>query len=196
MRTTSRYGNDKQRPIDGGFTLIELLVVISITAILVAIAVPSFQATIAGARSSDAANSLVAAFDLARSEAARRGGNVTVCRSLNPDADSPDCSGAGDWSTGWFVFSDNAAPFGVRDAADLVLLRQQVLAAGAQPRAVIDSLAGAITYQATGTRLNPGGIAAFQVGFRAPADPAPGAAPRCVRVAFVGTTTSTRGVCP
>lgn len=80
-----------------GFTLIELMVTISVLAILLGVGVPSFQATIQGNRISTSANDLVAALQFARSEAVRRGVNVTVCSSN----DQATCSGA--WSDGWIV---------------------------------------------------------------------------------------------
>lgn len=86
-----------------GFTLIELMVVISILAILLGIGVPSFRATIEGNRITTVANDLVGALQFARSEAVKRGTNVTLCSS----SDQATCSGG--WVNGW-VARNNAAP--------------------------------------------------------------------------------------
>jgi len=86
-----------------GFTLIELMVVISILAILLGIGVPSFRATIEGNRITTVANDLVGALQFARSEAVKRGTNVTLCSS----SDQATCSGG--WVNGW-VARNNAVP--------------------------------------------------------------------------------------
>lgn len=92
-----------------GFTLIELMVTLSVLALLLGIGVPSFQATIQGNRITTTANDLVAALQFARSEAVRRGVNVTLCASN----DQTTCSGA--WTDGWVVRGPVAAdpPFRV-----------------------------------------------------------------------------------
>jgi type IV fimbrial biogenesis protein FimT len=96
----------------GGFTLPELLVVLSISAILMALAIPSFSRLIQSSTVSTTANILLADLRYARSEAIRRGGGVTLCRSDAPEANHPVCSsessgadGRG-WADGWIVFQD------------------------------------------------------------------------------------------
>lgn len=80
-----------------GFTMIELLVTISIAAIMMAIAVPSFQSFLLNSRLTGHTNDLVLGMAYARSEAVKRGVNVTVCASN----DQATCSG--DWEDGWIV---------------------------------------------------------------------------------------------
>ena len=72
-----------------GFTLIELLTVMTISAILVAMAVPSFAWINARTRAANASNSLLASFELARSEAIRRNVRVSVCRSRSDGSSEP-----------------------------------------------------------------------------------------------------------
>lgn len=75
-----------------GFTLVELMVTVSILAITLAIAVPSYQSFVARNRLAASTNELVSALALARSEAIKRATRVSVASS--------------DWSSGWQVFVD------------------------------------------------------------------------------------------
>jgi type IV fimbrial biogenesis protein FimT len=90
-----------------GFTLIELMVTVAVAAVVLAIAVPSFQDLIRSNRLATQANQLITALSLARGEAIKRGVRVTVCKSANSTATSPACTTSGDWRQGWVVFVDN-----------------------------------------------------------------------------------------
>lgn len=85
-----------------GFTLVELLVSMAVLAVLLGIAVPSFQAVVASSQLSSRTNDLVGALSLARSEAIRRGVRVTLCKS----SDGASCASTGDWDQGWITFVD------------------------------------------------------------------------------------------
>jgi len=88
-----------------GFTLLELIITMAIAAILLTIAVPSFQVTIANNRLATQTNSLVTDINIARSEAVKRGTGVILCNSTNPNAVAPACVGSGNiWTSGWIVF--------------------------------------------------------------------------------------------
>jgi type IV fimbrial biogenesis protein FimT len=113
------------RRFEGGFTMIELAVVLTITAVLVTLAAPSFKRAYQSAAISSAVNSFMADMRFARSEAIRRGGNVVVCRTNNPDAANPSCgTGSGPdgngWVSGWIVFHDLNADTN-RNGTDTVL---------------------------------------------------------------------------
>ncbi|MDB5821689.1 MAG: prepilin-type N-terminal cleavage/methylation protein [Herminiimonas sp.] len=72
-----------------GFTLVELMVTVSISAILLAIGVPSFNSFIVSQRVSAAASDVSTMLTFARSEAIKRNGNVIVTQK------------SGGWQNGW-----------------------------------------------------------------------------------------------
>lgn len=85
-----------------GFTLIELMITLVIAGLLLGMAVPSFTATIRNNRLTAEANNLVTAFNIARSEAVKRRGTITIC----PSTDQTSCNGDS-WDQGWIVLDDN-----------------------------------------------------------------------------------------
>lgn len=70
-----------------GFTLIELIVTLAVAAIILTIGVPSFQEALQNNRRTTQVNEIIGAFNIARSEAIKRGMKVTMCKS----ADSATC---------------------------------------------------------------------------------------------------------
>lgn len=94
-----------------GFTLTELIVTVAIAAIVMAIGIPAFRETMSQNRLTTTVNSFVAALNLARSEAIKRGTRVTLCKS----ADGATCAVTGGYEQGWMVFVD-ASPLAERDA--------------------------------------------------------------------------------
>ncbi len=91
-----------------GFTLVELMITITLVALFLTLAMPSFQDFILNNRLSTQANDILADLALARSEAIRRAANVTICKSANPTAASPSCdtNRSSSWTNGWVVFVD------------------------------------------------------------------------------------------
>lgn len=84
-----------------GFTLVEMMVAISIAAILLAVAIPSFQSLIKRNAIENLQTRLAAALTAARSEAASRNVVTTLCSSKTGTACVAD-----EWSSGWIVFID------------------------------------------------------------------------------------------
>ncbi|HEY8034537.1 MAG TPA: GspH/FimT family pseudopilin [Methylobacter sp.] len=101
-----------QPEYNSGFTLLELMVTIAIAGILVGAAIPSFTSIIASNRLTTYANDLVTALNLARSEAVKRGIQVTVRRK---GATSTQ------WESGWDVFVDSDSSNDFNDDGDATL---------------------------------------------------------------------------
>jgi type IV fimbrial biogenesis protein FimT len=79
-----------------GFSIVELMVTVTVAAVLLGLAIPSFRDLIRNNHVVETTNQLVGDLNLARSEAVRRGTLVAVIST----------SGGNDWSTGWYVESD------------------------------------------------------------------------------------------
>lgn len=62
-----------------GFTVVELMITVAVAAILLVIAVPSFNATINSHRLSTTANDLIAAINIARMEAVKLNATTQMC---------------------------------------------------------------------------------------------------------------------
>ncbi len=92
-----------------GFTVIEALVTVTVIAVLVSAAVPSFTTTIKNGRLATQGNDLLGALLYARSQAIARNTNIMVCSS----SDQATCSGSTSWENGWIVGVDNATNDGI-----------------------------------------------------------------------------------
>lgn len=99
----------KQSAKNSGFTLIELIVTVSLAGILMAVAIPSFVEAIKSNRLTTQTNEFMAALNLARSEAIKRGVQVTIQRKG---------STSGAWEEGWRMFVDSDANETFSDDAD------------------------------------------------------------------------------
>ena len=81
-----------------GFTLVEMLIVISIATILAFMAMPSMSESIQNSKVKELSSEFTAALYLTRSEAIKRGIQVTI---------SPQQSSGSSWQTGWNIFEDS-----------------------------------------------------------------------------------------
>ncbi|QSI75637.1 GspH/FimT family pseudopilin [Niveibacterium microcysteis] len=129
-----------------GFTLVELMITVTILGILLALAAPSFSDVLARQRIAGAASDLSSDLMLARIEASRRGGRVSLC----PSADGVACGAVGDWSRGWIVFSDPDGDGVIAAATDIVRTRR---IESPQIRIAVTGAPLSTTFQMTG-RLN------------------------------------------
>jgi type IV fimbrial biogenesis protein FimT len=95
-----------------GLSLIEVLVVVAIAAILLGIGVPNMQTFILNNRLASSTHEFYTALQFARSEAVRRGAQVTLIHHGG--------AGSGNWGAGWTMFVD-ADRNGVQDAGEETL---------------------------------------------------------------------------
>jgi type IV fimbrial biogenesis protein FimT len=137
-----------------GFTLVELMITIAVLAVLLAVAVPSFELMRNISRLSGATNDLLVGVQTARSEALRRNAVVTFCQS----ADGLTCSNPGTW-VGWIVATD-ANDDG--DFGDLnEILSTGTLGPGLQVRGspALATTGGEIAFRPSGMAEGVGGAA-------------------------------------
>jgi type IV fimbrial biogenesis protein FimT len=92
-----------------GFTLIELMVTISVLAILLSLAVPSFIDFMRAARGGSLSSAFVGDMTRARSEAITNNSCAKMCQSANVanalSGGVPTCATSGDeWERGWILF--------------------------------------------------------------------------------------------
>jgi type IV fimbrial biogenesis protein FimT len=80
--------------------LIELVVTVAMLAILLGVGIPSFQTSIQNSRATVAADSLVNAVQMGRTEAAKRMARVQLCRR---NSSATGCENGTDWSGGWLI---------------------------------------------------------------------------------------------
>lgn len=122
MKTLNSRDKLQRRPrtrylavIPSGFTLIEMMVVVAIMAVLIAIAMPSFRDVVDRYRVRRAIEDLSATIYMARTEAIKRGGHVSIAKTAGAA-----CSTTQEWTCGWSVFED-VNENGTLDGNDAVL---------------------------------------------------------------------------
>jgi type IV fimbrial biogenesis protein FimT len=125
-----------------GFSLTELLCALAILAGLTGWALPSFRDMVRNAARTREVTGFLQAVHLARSEAIKRNGVVSLC----PSPDGTGCVAGPAWQAGWIVFVnlDRDSP-AVRDAGE-DLLRSYP----AWPDGSIDSNRGTLSFRPFG----------------------------------------------
>lgn len=152
----------------GGFTLVELMVGIALLAVLLSVAIPSYQGAIANQNVGAAASALQSAIALTRSEAIKRNSSV----SLRPVT-------VGNWTGGWWI-----APVS-SNSLEAALHRERPTGGVT----VLASDAGALVFNRSG-RLSGSLERTFQI--EASADPDK---KRCVTVSLDGRSGGKAGGC-
>ncbi|MGI9270297.1 MAG: GspH/FimT family pseudopilin [Woeseiaceae bacterium] len=130
-----------------GFTLYELLITVLIVGVVLTLGIPNMTAFTANSRITTSANDLHAAFQVARSEAARGKTNITICASDNSmDPVLADCQGT--WEEGFIVFIDNNGDISRGGAGENILRAHPAIADGVNLRVAND--ATFFSYASTG----------------------------------------------
>lgn len=161
----------------GGFTLLELMVTVTIAAILLAVALPSFQGSIRSNRVATTTNEALASFALARSEAIRNTRGAGVCAS----ADGATC--AADWNSGWLVWSDANGNSAV-DAGEAIVRYSQ-----GKDSVNMVATAATVTFDSRGrARGGAQTVNIVPVGVATPA--------RCINISTTGQTRVAQAACP
>lgn len=138
---------DNKQTKSQGFTLIELIVTISIVGILLSVAIPSFTSTIRSTRLTTYANELVTSLNLARSEAVKRGVQISVRRKGSTNQN---------WDSGWDIFTDLDGD-GVLGTADTLLKTYPALTNGFTLRTGTAGYQTFTAYLPSGLSLNSSG---------------------------------------
>jgi type IV fimbrial biogenesis protein FimT len=116
--TVRRPGSFRQFRARRGFTLVELLACLAVLLVLAAWSMPTFGVLARDSARTREVNQFVQAVYLARSEAIKRNGVVSLC----PSTDLSSCSPGTAWQSGWVVFvnDDHDSP-AARDAGESLL---------------------------------------------------------------------------
>ena len=108
--------------VERGFTAIELMVTVSIVALLLALAAPSFTPLIESWRVRQATEQLQSTLNYARSEAIKHGGRVAIQKIPNNTNGCTSATDNSDWDCGWIVCQDTNGN-GTCNATEPVLQR-------------------------------------------------------------------------
>jgi type IV fimbrial biogenesis protein FimT len=140
-----------------GFTLYELMITLLIVGVVLTLGMPNLTTFTQNSRITTTANDLHAAFQVARSEAARSKSNITICASDNSMTAAADCQG--NWEDGFIVFMDLNGDIARAGTGENVLRAHPAVADGVSLATANN--ANYFSYASTGLgRGNVGGVAA------------------------------------
>lgn len=105
-----------------GVTLVELIVCVSLLAILVGLAVPSFSGLLSDWRRDSAISNFTGDLQLARATALRTSRPVVMCATLDGMA-CANGAASSDWRQGWIVFSDLDGNRALGNAEPVIVFR-------------------------------------------------------------------------
>jgi type IV fimbrial biogenesis protein FimT len=83
------------------------MLTITVAAVILGVGIPNLTQFIRNNRMTSAANDVLAALHMARTEAVKRRAWTVMCMSANPNDATPTCTAGG---RGWVVFIDDADP--------------------------------------------------------------------------------------
>ena len=129
-------------PVVRGYTLIEFLCLLGVTAALATWAVPAFSELRLNAARTVAVNGFVQAVHLARSEALKRNGVVSLC----PSRDGHRCATGAGWAEGWIVFENLDRDSPAERDDDETLLHSQAAWVGGR----VDANRGTLSFRPFG----------------------------------------------
>ena len=130
-----------------GLTLIELIAVVAIAAIVLGIAVPSFQDLIRSNALATNSQQLISSVQLAKSEAISRNLPVVMC-VRNGQQCAADTAGIG-WESGWLIFVDENYDNDLNNGEEIIQLNDP-LDNGQTLRTTVNSF----TFQSNGRLQN------------------------------------------
>ena len=128
-----------------GFTLIELIVTVAMIAIVAITAGPDLGTFFKRNKFTTQINGFVSSLNLARSEAAKRVNNVTVCVG---NAAQNACAASPSWEAGWIAFVDTNGD-AVIDAGETILNVNNSISGDTTIRSA--QYISSITYRGDGT---------------------------------------------
>jgi len=147
-----------EKRTQAGFTLYELLITVLIVGVVLTLGIPNLSEFTRNSRITTTANDLHAAFQVARSEAARGKTNITICASDNSMTAAADCQG--NWEDGFIIFVDDNGDLARAGATESVLRAHPQIAQGVSIAVAND--ATFFSYASTGLgRGNVGGAPAI-----------------------------------
>lgn len=152
--SVAKATNRRGRAASRGFNLVEMVVTMMVISVAAAIAYPSFRDMTRNMTVTESTNDLVAAINLARTEATKRGGFVAVIGSNGDD----------NWTSGWRVQADGNrdTTFGTDEAVDPVLRRAGAMQQGYTMKTKANTGTSArIVFNASGALA--GGVASFDI---------------------------------
>lgn len=133
------------------------MVTMSIVAILLAIAIPSYRYVTTSNRMAGEVNGALGDMQFARSEAIKEGQTVTICVG-----NGTTCTGSADWETGWMVYSGS----GNQPASQAAVLRVQAGFSGTSPdtlRPTAPATTSAIQFNQEGFAMGLAGSVVLQL---------------------------------
>jgi len=149
-----------------GFTLLELIISVTILGIMASLAAPSFKDMMVDQRVKSASFDVTAALILARSEALKQNGSVTLTPS----------SGSTEWANGWTITGPDAATLGTQ---------------GAYATSITITGPTSIVYNRSGRSASAATVT-LQVASSASGSTV---SPRCISVGVTGQPKSVKGSC-